>query len=156
MIDADGSMVGIVPTQQAQRMAEERNLDLVLFSPNAVPPVCKILNYSKYRFDQIKKDKEDKKKSSVLKIKEVQLSQTIDVGDIKIKAKRTVEFIGEGCKVKVVIRMKGRQNAHPDISMGVMARFFEMVSDVAVKEKEPVLEGKSIKKIITHKERNYA
>ncbi len=144
MIDADGSMLGIVPTSQAQKMAEERNLDLVLFSPTANPPVCKILNYGKYRFDQIKKDKEDKKKATVLKLKEVQLSQTIADGDMSIKAKKTKEFLEEGCKIKVSIRMKGRQNAHPELSIQKMNEFFEMLSDVAVKEKPPVLEGRNV------------
>ena len=136
----DGSMVGVVSIAQAQKMAEERNLDLVLFSPQAVPPVCKILDYGKYRFDQIKKEKQD----NVLKLKEVQLSQTIDIGDIKTKAKNTRSFIQEGCKVKVTIRMRGRQNAHPELSMEMMSKFFEIVSDVAVKEKEPVLEGRNV------------
>lgn len=137
-------MLGIVPTSQAQKMAEERNLDLVLFSPTANPPVCKILNYGKYRFDQIKKDKEDKKKATVLKLKEVQLSQTIADGDMSIKAKKTKEFLEEGCKIKVSIRMKGRQNAHPELSIQKMNEFFEMLSDVAVKEKPPVLEGRNV------------
>lgn len=144
MIDADGSMLGVVPTTQAQKMADERNLDLVLISPTAMPPVCKILNYGKYRFDQIKKDKEDKKKATVLKLKEVQLSQTIAEGDMSIKAKKTKEFLGEGCKIKVSIRMRGRQNAHPELSIEKMNEFFELVSDVAVKEKPPVLEGRNV------------
>ena len=92
LIDSEGNMIGIVPIAEAQRRADDSNMDLVLFSPTAKPPVCKILNYSKYRYDQIRKDKEDRKKSSVIKVKEVQLSQTIDIGDIKIKAKRTIEF----------------------------------------------------------------
>ena len=144
LIDSEGNMIGIVPIAEAQRRADDGNMDLVLFSPTAKPPVCKILNYSKYRYDQIRKDKEDRKKSSVIKVKEVQLSQTIDIGDIKIKAKRTIEFLEEGCKVKVVIRMRGRQKAHPEISMDVMRRFYEMVAEVAVKEKEPVQESAAV------------
>lgn len=144
LIDSEGNMIGIVPIAEAQRHADDSNMDLVLFSPTAKPPVCKILNYSKYRYDQIRKDKEDRKKSSVIKVKEVQLSQTIDIGDIKIKAKRTIEFLEEGCKVKVVIRMRGRQKAHPEISMDVMKRFYEMVAESAVKEKEPVQEGAAV------------
>ncbi len=144
LIDSDGTMIGIVPIAEAQRRADDSNMDLVLFSPAAKPPVCKILNYSKYRYDQIRKDKEDRKKSSVIKIKEVQLSPTIDIGDIKIKAKRTREFIEEGCKVKVVIRMRGRQKARPDLAMDVMNRFFEMVADVAHKEKEPSQESAAV------------
>ena len=144
LIDENGSMIGIVPIAEAQRMADDKNLDLVLFSPAAKPPVCKLLNYSKYRYDQIRKDKEDKKKSSVIKVKEVQLSQTIDIGDIKVKAKRTIEFLQEGCKVKVVIRMRGRQKAHPEISMEVMNRFFDMVKESAMMEKEPKQESPAI------------
>ena len=144
LIDMDGSMVGVVSTAQAQRMADERNLDLVLFSPQAVPPVCKILDYGKYRYDQIKKDKQAQKNSKGTEIKEVQLSQTIDIGDLKTKAKQTKAFIQDKNKVKVTIRMKGRQNAHPELSIEMMAKFFDMVSDVAVKEKEPVLEGRNV------------
>ncbi|MBO5773969.1 MAG: translation initiation factor IF-3 [Clostridia bacterium] len=144
MIDMDGSMVGVVTTAQAQRMADERNLDLVLFSPQAVPPVCKILDYGKYRYDQIKKDKQAQKNSKGTEIKEIQLSQTIDIGDLKTKAKHTRAFIEDKNKVKVTIRMRGRQNAHPELSVEMMAKFFEMVSDVAVKEKEPVLEGRNV------------
>ncbi len=140
----DGSMVGVVTTAQAQRMADERNLDLVLFSPQAVPPVCKILDYGKYRYDQIKKDKQAQKNSKGTEIKEIQLSQTIDIGDLKTKAKHTRAFIEDKNKVKVTIRMRGRQNAHPELSVEMMAKFFEMVSDVAVKEKEPVLEGRNV------------
>ncbi len=137
-------MIGIVPIAEAQKRADDKNLDLVLFSPSAKPPVCKILNYSKYRYDQIRKDKEDRKKSSVIKVKEVQLSQTIDIGDIKVKAKRTTEFLEEGCKVKVVIRMRGRQKAHPELSMDVMNRFFDMVQEFGVKEKEPKQESAAV------------
>lgn len=144
LIDMDGSMVGVVSTAQAQRMADERNLDLVLFSPQAVPPVCKILDYGKYRYDQIKKDKQAQKNSKGTEIKEIQLSQTIDIGDLKTKAKHTRAFIEDKNKVKVTIRMRGRQNAHPELSVEMMAKFFEMVSDVAVKEKEPVLEGRNV------------
>ena len=144
----DGSMVGVVSTAQAQRMADERNLDLVLFSPQAVPPVCKILDYGKYRYDQMKKDKQAPKNSKGTEIKEIQLSQTIDIGDLKTKAKHTRAFIEEKNKVKVTIRMRGRQNVHPELSIEMMAKFYEMVSDVAVKEKEPVLEGRNVTMIL--------
>lgn len=144
LIDMDGSMVGVVSTAQAQRMADERNLDLVLFSPQAVPPVCKILDYGKYRYDQMKKDKQAQKNSKGTEIKEIQLSQTIDIGDLKTKAKHTRAFIEDKNKVKVTIRMRGRQNAHPELSIEMMGKFFEMVSDVAVKEKEPILEGRNV------------
>lgn len=144
LIDMDGSMVGVVSLAQAQRMADERNLDLVLFSPQAVPPVCKILDYGKYRYDQVKKDKQAQKNSKGTEVKEIQLSQTIDIGDLKTKAKHTRAFIEDKNKVKVTIRMRGRQNAHPELSVEMMAKFFEMVSDVAIKEKEPVLEGRNV------------
>ncbi|MBR2480170.1 MAG: translation initiation factor IF-3 [Clostridia bacterium] len=144
----DGSMVGVVSTAQAQRMADERNLDLVLFSPQAVPPVCKILDYGKYRYDQMKKDKQAQKNSKGTEIKEIQLSQTIDIGDLKTKAKHTRAFIEDKNKVKVTIRMRGRQNVHPELSIEMMAKFYEMVSDVAVKEKEPVLEGRNVTMIL--------
>lgn len=129
---------------EALRIAEFRNLDLVNISPNAKPPVCKIMDYGKYRFDMIKRDKESKKAQKIIEVKEIKLSQTIDVGDINVRAKQTREFIADGNKVKVSLRMKGRQQEHPEISVAVLESFFEKVSDVATMEKKPTLENRSI------------
>ena len=129
-------------------MAEERDLDLVKISPNAVPPVCKIMNYGKFRFEQAKKEKEAKKNQKVMEIKEIWLSMTIDVGDLNVKAKAAQKFLTAGNKVKVSIRMRGRQQAHASLGVDVMERFFAMLEGVAVMEKKPLTEGRNILMIL--------
>ena len=129
-------------------MAEERDLDLVKISPNAVPPVCKIMNYGKFRFEQTKKEKEAKKNQKVMEIKEIWLSMTIDVGDLNVKAKAAQKFLSAGNKVKVSIRMRGRQQAHASLGVDVMERFFAMLEGVAVMEKKPLTEGRNILMIL--------
>ena len=148
LIDESGTMIGVMPTAKAMQIADGRNLDLVMISPQAVPPVCKIMDYRKYRFDQIKREKEDKKKQSQIELKDIWLSATIDIGDMKTKAKKVCEFIGDGNKVRLSIRMKGRQQAHPEISVGVMDSFYELIKDVAVIEKKPLQEGRSITMVV--------
>ena len=144
VIDDTGAQLGIMSAREAQGLADDKGLDLVKISPNANPPVCKIMNYGKYVFELTKKAKEAKKNQKVVEIKEVWLSMTIDVGDINVKAKQAQKFIAQGNKVKVSIRMKGRQMAHSDLSMDVMKRFFEIVKDVCVMEKQPLMEGRNI------------
>ena len=144
VIDSDGSQLGIMSTNDAMEAANKRNLDLVKISPQANPPVCKIMNYGKYLFELTKKAKEAKKNQKVVEIKEVQLSMTIDVGDLNVKAKQTQKFLTAGNKVKVSIRMKGRQNAHANLGVEVMNRFFELVKEFGVMEKKPLTEGKNI------------
>ena len=124
--------------------ADEEGLDLVKISPNAVPPVCKLMNYGKYVFELAKKAKEAKKNQKVVEIKEVWLSMTIDVGDLNVKAKQTQKFLSQGNKVKVSIRMRGRQMAHSSMGIDVMTRFFEIVKDFGVMEKQPLTEGRNI------------
>lgn len=131
-------------SKEAQRIAEDAGLDLVKISPNANPPVCKIMNYGKYVFELAKKAKESKKNQKVTEIKEIWLSMTIDVGDLQVKAKQTQKFLSAGNKVKVSIRMRGRQMAHQDIGVDVMKRFFEMVKDAGTIEKQPLTEGRNI------------
>ena len=144
LIDENGEQLGIVPIRQALETAEERELDLVKISPNANPPVCKIMNYGKYVFELAKKEKEAKRNQKLVEIKEVWLSMTIDVGDLNVKAKQAQKFLTSGNKVKVSIRMKGRQNAHANLGIEVMNRFFELVKDCGVMEKRPLTEGRSI------------
>lgn len=117
---------------------------MVKISPNSNPPVCKIMNYGKYLFELGKKAKEAKKNQKVVEIKEIWLSVTIDVGDLNVKAKQAQKFLTSGNKVKVSIKMRGRQMAHPELAMDVMTRFFEMVKDQANMEKQPMTEGRSI------------
>ena len=148
VISAEGEQLGIMSAQEALRLADEAELDLVKISPNAVPPVCKIMNYGKFKFEQAKKEKENRKNQKVVEIKEIYLSMTIDIGDLNVKAKKTVEMLGDGNKVKVSIRMRGRQMAHASMGLDVMNRFFEMLGGKAVMEKEPKTEGRNITMVL--------
>ena len=129
---------------EALAKAEESELDLVKISPTANPPVCKLMNYGKYLFELSKKAKEQKKNQKIVEIKEVWLSCTIDIGDLNVKAKQTQKFLSAGNKVKVAIRMRGRQMAHPELAAQVMAKFFEMVKDFGQMEKKPLTEGRNV------------
>lgn len=144
LIGESGEQLGIMSAREAQNIADESGLDLVKISPNATPPVCKVMNYGKYLFEQKKKAKEAKKNQHVVEIKEVGLSMTIDVGDLNIKAKQTQKFLKAGNKVKVSIRLRGRQMAHAELALDVMKRFFELVKDCGVMEKQPLTEGRNI------------
>ena len=149
VISAEGEQLGIMSASAALRLAEEENLDLVKISPNAVPPVCKIMNYGKFKFEQAKKEKENRKNQKVVELKEIYLSMTIDVGDLNVKAKKTLEILGDGNKVKVSIRMRGRQQAHASMGIDVMKRFFDMLGGKAVMDKEPKTEGRNILMILS-------
>ena len=131
-------------SKEALAIAEEQNLDLVLMSPNAEPPVCKIIDYGKFKFDQAKKLKEQRKAQKTVEIKEIQLSMTIEKHDIDVKAKHAQKFLSSGDKVKVTIRMKGRQQARPEMGIEVMNTFFEVVKDFGVIEKAPEIMGRNI------------
>ena len=144
LISETGEQLGIVSSREALRIAEESGLDLVKISPNANPPVCKVMNYGKYLFEQNKKAKEAKKNQKVVEIKEVWLSMTIDVGDLNVKAKQAQKFLSAGNKVKVSIRMRGRQMAHSELGLEVMKRFFDIVKDYGTMEKSPLTEGRNI------------
>lgn len=130
--------------REALNRAEEEELDLVKISPTANPPVCKLMNYGKYLFELSKKAKEQKKNQKIVEIKEVWLSCTIDVGDLNVKAKQAQKFLTAGNKVKVAIRMRGRQMAHPELASAVMAKFFEIVKDYGQMEKKPLTEGRNV------------
>ena len=140
-----------MPTREALAIAEEKELDLVKISPNANPPVCKLINYGKYMFELAKKEKESKKNQKVVELKEIWLSMTIDIGVLNVKAKQAVKFLSAGNKVKVSIRMRGRQNAHSNLGVDVMNKFFYMIEDSAVMEKKPLLEGRNILMILAPK-----
>ncbi len=131
-------------SREALNLADEKGLDLVKISPSAQPPVCKIMNYGKYLFEIQKRAKEAKKNQKVVEIKEIWLSMTIDVGDINVKAKQAQKFLTSGNKVKVSIKMRGRQMAHPELGVEVMNRFFEIIKEYGVIEKQPLTEGRSI------------
>ena len=134
--------------RQALELADQAGLDLVKISPNAVPPVCKILDYGKFKFEMLKRQKEAKKNQKVVEVKEIWLSMTIDVGDLNVKAKQTLKFLAEGNKVKVSIRMRGRQNAHADLGIAVMQKFAEMLGNAATIEKKPLTENRNIIMIV--------
>ena len=153
VVDEDGTQLVIMSAEEANRIADSKNLDLVKISPQAVPPVCKLLNYGKYRFELIKKEKESKRNQKVQELKEIWLSATIDTHDMEYKSKQAVKFIEDGNKVRLSIRMKGRQQAHPEISMKIMEDFYQMVSETAVKEKDSVQEGRTIAMIIAPKKK---
>ena len=148
VISETGEQLGIMSANAALALAEEAELDLVKISPNAVPPVCKIMNYGKFKFEQAKREKENRKNQKVIELKEIYLSMTIDVGDLNVKAKKTVEMLGDGNKVKVSIRMRGRQQAHAAMGIDVMRRFFDLLGGKAVMDKEPKTEGRNILMIL--------
>lgn len=151
LIAENGDQLGIVDVRAAQKMADERELDLVKISPNSNPPVCKLMDYGKYRFEMSKREKEQRKNQKIIELKETRLSATIDVRDMEIKAKQTVKFLADGDKVKVSIRFRGRQITHGEIGMDVMTRFYEMLGDSAIKEREPKMEGRSLFMILAPK-----
>ena len=131
-------------SREAQRIADDEGLDLVKISPNAVPPVCKIMDYSKFKYEQSKKEKENRRNQTVVEIKEIRLSMTIDVGDIAVRTKQCLKFLEAGNKVKVSIRMKGRENARAYQGVKVMEDFFEGLGGKAVQDKKPATEGRNI------------
>lgn len=149
VISSTGEQLGIMSAAQALDLAEQEDLDLVKISPNAVPPVCKIMNYGKFKFEQAKKEKENRKNQKTIEIKEIYLSMTIDVGDLNVKAKKTLELLSDGNKVKVSIRMRGRQMAHAAMGVDVMKRFFDMLGGKAVMDKAPLTEGRNIFMILS-------
>ena len=137
-------MLGVMSAAQAQRLAYDQELDLVKISPAANPPVCKIMDYSKFKYEQAKKDKENRRNQTVVEIKEIRLSMTIGVGDIAVKTKQCLKFLEAGNKVKVSIRMKGRENSRSYLGAKVMENFFEGLDGKAVMDKKPVTEGRNI------------
>jgi translation initiation factor IF-3 len=149
VIDKDGKQLGVMSSMQANQIAEQQGLDLLCVAPQARPPVCKVLDYGKHRFEQQKKAKEAKKNQQIVDIKEVQLSPQIGDHDLMVKVKRAREFFEEGHKVKVVLRFRGRQMAHQDFGMDTLQRFIDQVSDLSQVEKKPELEGKLLIAILS-------
>ena len=148
LIGADGSQLGIFSAYNAQKIADEAHLDLVKISPNAVPPVCKVMDYGKYRYEQSKKEKEAKTNQKIVELKEIRLSMTIDDGDLNTQAKTAAKFLKEGNKVKVSLRMSGRQMVYVNEGIAVVLKFAELLTEVAVIEKKPVAEGRFISMVI--------
>ena len=151
LIGADGSQLGILPTREALRMAEEQELDLVKIAPQGTPPVCKLMDYGKFRFEQQKKDKEAKKNQKVVDIKEIRLSLNIDTNDFNTKVNQAIKFAQAGHKLKAAIRFRGRQMAHTNLGLEVEKRFAEALAEVAVVDKPPKLEGRSMQMFMSPK-----
>ena len=151
LIDENGEMRGIVSIDEALRLADEANLDLVNISPNAAPPVCKILDYGKYRYEQQKKEKTAKKNQHVTEIKEIRLSASIEDHDVEVKAKNAIKFLKDGDKVKVSLRFRGRERDYTQLGFDAMNKFAEMVSDYGVVEKAPKMEGRRMNMFLAPK-----
>ena len=151
LIDEEGNQLGIVPTPEALRMAKDKGLDLVEVSPNANPPVCKILDYGKYRFEQEKKLRDAKKNQKVLKLKEIRMQPKIGSGDLDTKAKHIQEFLDEGDKVKVTIRFRGRELAHTELGYDVLNEVLKRLTSAYVVEKAPAMDGKTMSMTISAK-----
>ena len=144
VVDSDGTQLGILPIRQAMDLADQRNLDLVKIAPQAKPPVCKIIDYGKFRFEQSKREKEQRKNQRIVEIKEVRLSLNIDTHDFETKKNHAVRFISEGNKVKASIRFRGREMGHPELGQEIMKRFADVMSEVANVEKPAKLEGRTM------------
>lgn len=151
LIDENGEQLGIMPTEKALGLAEERGVDLVKIVPKVQPPVCKLINYDKYRYEQAKKEKELRKNQKVISIKEVQLSATIEENDIAVKAKHAIRFLKGGDKVKVTIRFRGRQIAHQEIALDIMKGFADKLADLCTVERRPSTEGRTMIMILAPK-----
>lgn len=144
LIGPNSEQLGLMSSEKALEVAQSYDLDLVLIAPEAKPPVCKIMNYGKFKFDELKRLKDQKKSQKVAKLKEMTLSMTIDDHDLEIKAKQVSKFLAEGSKVKVNIRMKGRLQVRPQIGVDVMNRFATMCSSTGQIEKQPEISGRNI------------
>ena len=142
LIGAAGEQLGIMAPAQALRIAEEQNLDLVKISPQAKPPVCKLMNYGKFRFEQSKREKEAKKNQHVVEIKEIRMSPGIDIGDFNTKLRNAQKFIADGNRVKVSVRFRGREMAHTDIGRDLLTRFAEQCTEIANLDRPAKLEGR--------------
>ncbi len=151
LIGADGEQLGIVSSKEALRLADEAGLDLVKIAPTAKPPVCKIIDYGKYRYEQARKEKEAKKKQKTVELKEIRLSPNIDTNDLNTKINSAKKFIEKGNKVKVTLRFRGREMAHMNQSKYILDDFAEALADVAVVEKAPKVEGRSIGMVLAEK-----
>ena len=151
LIGANGEQLGIVSAKEAQRIAREAELDLVKVAPMAKPPVCKIIDYGKYRYEQARKEKEARKKQKVIEIKEVRLSPNIEENDLKTKVSAARKFIQKDNKVKITLRFRGREMSHMNNSRHILEDFAEQLSDIAVVDKPSKVEGRSLVMFLSEK-----
>lgn len=151
VIGDDGSQLGIISSREALTIAEEKEMDLVMISPNANPPVCRIMDYGKFIYEQAKKEKEAKKKQNVINIKEVRLSPKIEEHDLEVKAKNARKFLEAANKVKVTVRFRGREADYSHIGRKILDNFYKLLEDICVKEKEAKLEGRNMIMVLAPK-----
>ena len=151
VIAENGDQLGVMPVKEAMKLAQEAELDLVKIAPKAQPPVCKIIDYGKYRYELARKEKEAKKKQKTVEVKEVRISPNIDTNDLNTKVNNAKKFIAKGNKVKVTLRFRGREMAHMQQSKHILDDFAEMLAEVAVVEKPANLEGRSMSMVLTEK-----
>ena len=151
VIGQDGEQLGIMSSREAMKLAREADLDLVKIAPTAKPPVCKIIDYGKYRYEMARKEKEAKKKQRTMEIKEVRLSPNIDTNDLNTKANQARKFLSKGDKVKVTLRFRGREMAHVNYSKQILDNFIEKLEDIAVVDKKPKMEGRSMVMFLSEK-----
>lgn len=151
VIAENGDQLGVMPVKEAMKLAQEAELDLVKIAPKAQPPVCKIIDYGKYRYELARKEKEAKKKQKTVEVKEVRISPNIDTNDLNTKVNNAKKFIAKGNKVKVTLRFRGREMAHMQQSKHILDDFAEMLADVAVIEKPAKQEGRSMSMVLTEK-----
>ncbi len=151
LVGQNGEQLGIMPVSEAQKLAREAELDLVKVAPGAKPPVCKIIDYGKYRYEQSRREKEAKKKQKTVEIKEVRLSPNIDENDLNTKVGAARKFIQKGDRVKVTLRFRGREMAHTQNGRKILDLFAECMADVAVVDKAPKMEGRSMTMFLTEK-----
>lgn len=151
VISAEGEQLGIMSSKEAMKLAEEAELDLVKIAPTAKPPVCKIIDYGKYRYEMARKEKEARKKQKVVELKEIRLSPNIDSNDLNTKMNAAKKFLTKGDKVKVTLRFRGREMAHMNASKHILDDFAANLSEIAVVEKAPKVEGRSISMVLAEK-----
>jgi len=151
LIGPEGEQLGIMSSEDALKAAEERDLDLVKIAPGSVPPVCRIMDYGKFRFEQTKKEKEAKKNQHIIEIKEIRMSPGIDTNDFNTKVKNAQKFLSDGDRVKVTVRFRGREMAHTEIGVELLSDFAEKCTEVAVMDKAPKLEGRNMSLFLSPK-----
>ena len=144
LVDDEGNQLGVVPKMQAIDLAISKKLDLVNVAPNAKPPVCRIMDYGKYRYEQEKKEKEARKKQKVINIKELRFTPNIEDHDLNTKANRAIDFLKNGDRVKVSVRFRGREMGHTDLGREVLDKFYDLISEYGVVDKKPKMEGRSL------------
>nr|WP_223156867.1 translation initiation factor IF-3 [Thermosediminibacter oceani] len=152
VIDVDGKQLGIMPLKEALKIAQERQLDLVKVAPQAKPPVCKIMDYGKYKYEQSKREKEARKNQKVISIKEIRMSPNIEEHDFQVRVKNALRFLDDGNKVKVTIRFRGREITHTQLGEEVLKRLADSVKEKGIVEKPPVIEGRNMVMILSPKQ----